>query len=77
MGFMARCKKCNHVIHARSKAFLKELMALHNSESHGYNLDYDLDFTITIISEKELTVLEKNAHNRYFWSAFNKSGKLS
>jgi hypothetical protein len=77
MGFMARCQKCNHVIHARSKAFLKQLMALHNSESHGYNLDYDLDFTITIISDKELTVLEKNAHNRYFWSAFNKSGKPS
>jgi hypothetical protein len=77
MGFMARCQKCNHVLHARSKAFLKQLMILHNSESHGYNLNYDLDFSITIISEKELTVLEKNAHNRYFWSAFNKARKIS
>jgi hypothetical protein len=51
-------------------------MALHNSESHGYTLDYDLDFSITVISEKELNVLEKNAHNRYSWSAFNKSRKL-
>jgi len=76
MGFMAICRRCNHVLHARSKAFLKELMALHNGESHGYKLDYELDFSKTVISEKELTILEKNAHNRYFWSAFNKSRKL-
>jgi hypothetical protein len=77
MGFMARCKKCNHVLHARSKAFLKELMALHNSESHGYNLNIAEDFSITIISDGELNILEKNAHNSAFWSAFNKARKIS
>jgi hypothetical protein len=77
MGFMARCKRCNHVLHARSKGFLKELMALHNSESHGYSLDYDEDFIITVISDKELSILEKNAHNRYFWNAFNKARKIA
>jgi hypothetical protein len=77
MGFMARCQKCNHVITAHTRAFLKELMALHNDISHGYNLDYDLDFTITIISEKELNVLQGNAHNRYFWNAFNKARKIA
>jgi hypothetical protein len=52
-------------------------MALHNSESHGYSLDYDEDFIITVISDKELSILEKNAHNRYFWNAFNKARKIA
>jgi hypothetical protein len=55
---------------------LEQLINLHNAESHNYDLDADLDFTISRINDKELTILNQNAHNRYFWSAFNKSRKL-
>jgi len=76
MGFMARCKRCNHVITAHTKGLLKQFMALHNDISHKYALDYDEDFTITRITDKELMIIEKNAHNPAFWNAFNKARKL-
>ena len=59
-----------------TRELLEELIALHDEKSHK-NTCSDDDFIIMRIDKFQLRVLEKNAHNRAFWEAFNKSRKLS
>lgn len=75
MPFMARCKRCNYVVWANTRAMLDELITLHNDISHNYCLDID-DFTVVRISADQKRVLDANAHNATFWNAFNASRKL-
>jgi hypothetical protein len=76
MGFIAICKKCNYTITARTRPFLKGLMALHNAKSHQYGLNYANDFIVSVIQNDMVGIFELHTHSRHFWDAYNKAKKL-
>jgi hypothetical protein len=75
MPFVAKCRSCNHVLWANTRAFLNMLMKWHDSDSHKVYDDEFSNWVILRVTHEQYKDINLASKNPAFWKAIRTNPK--